>query len=75
MIKKPKDFRNFKKEIINKKIKKIRRRAKFILFDLSENKTLLIHQKLTGHLLLGKWEKKNNQWIISSFPLSEKSLT
>jgi len=62
MIKKPKNFQNFKKEIVGKKIKNIQRRAKFILFDLSEGKTLLIHQKLTGHLLLGKWQKKKNKW-------------
>lgn len=73
-IKKPNDLRNFKKELVNKKIKNIRRRAKFILFDLSGGKTLLIHQKLTGHLLLGKWRKKKNHW--ESFKencLSEKT--
>lgn len=72
MIKKPKSFHSFKKELINRKIKKIRRRAKFILFDLSGDKTLLIHQKLTGHLLLGKWQRKNGQWLASSSLLSEK---
>jgi formamidopyrimidine-DNA glycosylase len=62
MIKKPKDFEQFKKEIKGKKIEKVWRRGKNILFDLSGNKTLLIHQKLTGHLLLGKWQKKGNEW-------------
>lgn len=55
MIKKPKNFQEFKKEIKGRKIGKIWRRGKNILFELSGNKTLLIHQKLTGHLLLGKW--------------------
>jgi len=72
MVKKPKDFEDFKKEVINRKIKNIRRRAKFILFDLSGDKTLLIHQKLTGHLLLGKWKKKDNKWLALSPSLSER---
>ncbi len=71
-IGKPKDFEEFKKELIGNKIKNIRRRAKFILFDLSGGKTLLIHQKLTGHLLLGKWRRKDNKWLASSPPLLEK---
>lgn len=62
IIKKPKDFQQFKKEIKGKKIKKIWRRGKNILFDLSGGKTLLLHQKLTGHLLLGEWELKENNW-------------
>ncbi|HDJ30449.1 MAG TPA: DNA-formamidopyrimidine glycosylase [bacterium] len=74
-IKKPKDFTLFKKEIKGKKIKNVKRRAKLILFDLSGDKTLLIHQKLTGHLLLGKWEKKGNQWRPPPGFLSEKMNT
>jgi len=72
MVKKPKDFEQFEKEIKGKKIKKVWRRGKNILLDLSDNKTLLIHQKLTGHLLLGKWEKINNKWQPPPGPLSEK---
>jgi formamidopyrimidine-DNA glycosylase len=63
MIKRPNSFEEFKKEVIGGKIKNVRRRGKNILIDLSQNKTLLIHQKLTGHLLLGKWKFKKNQWI------------
>lgn len=62
IVKKPKDFEKFRKEIKEKKIEKIWRRGKNIIFDLSENKSLLVHQKLTGHLLLGKWEFKNGKW-------------
>lgn len=63
MIKKPKKFSDFKKEIIGKKITKIWRRGKNILFDLSSGKTLLIHLKLTGHLLLGKWKLEGKKWV------------
>lgn len=60
-VKKP-DFEDFKKELIGKTIEKIRRRGKNILFELSEGKTLLIHQKLTGHLLYGIWEREKDKW-------------
>jgi formamidopyrimidine-DNA glycosylase len=62
MIKKPKSFGRFKKEIKNKKIKRIWRRAKNIIIDLSGGKTLLIHQKMTGHMLLGRWKMKDGKW-------------
>jgi len=62
IIKKPKDFEEFKKKIKGKKIQKIWRRGKNIIFELSNNKILLIHQKLTGHLLLGKWKLENRKW-------------
>ena len=62
IVKKPKDFEQFKKEIKNKKIKKIWRRAKNIIFDLSDGYSLLVHQKMTGHLLVGKWNMKNGTW-------------
>ena len=72
MIKLPRSFEQFKKEIKGKKIQKVWRRGKNILFDLSENKTLLIHQKLTGHLLLGKWELGKGEWQAKiPGPLSE----
>ena len=71
-IKRPKNFTIFRREIKAKKIKNIERRAKFILFALSGNKTLLVHQKLTGHLLLGKWKKENKHWRPPPGSLSEK---
>jgi formamidopyrimidine-DNA glycosylase len=70
MIKKPKDFKGFKKEIKRKKIKNIRRRGKNILIDLSGSKTLLIHQKLTGHLLLGRWRLEKGGWTPIPLPPS-----
>ena len=67
-----KTFEQFKKEIKGRKIKDIKRRGKNILFELSGSKTLLVHQKLTGHFLYGKWEKQGDKWKPSSGPLSEK---
>ena len=62
MIKGPKDFEQFKKEIKGKKIQKVWRRGKNIIFELSQRLSLLIHQKLTGHLLLGKWGLEKGVW-------------
>ena len=55
MIKYPKGFNSFKKEIVGRKILKVARRGKNILIHLSDNKTLLVHQKMTGHLMYGEW--------------------
>ncbi len=55
-------FRNIKNKIIGKKILGLERRGKNILIHLSGGITLLIHQKLTGHLLYGKWKFKGGNW-------------
>lgn len=52
----PKYFRIFKKEITGKKVLSVERRAKNILINISGNKTILIHLKMTGHLLYGKYK-------------------
>ncbi|MBI3631707.1 MAG: DNA-formamidopyrimidine glycosylase [Candidatus Staskawiczbacteria bacterium] len=73
IVKKPKDFKVFKKEIKGKKIIKIWRRAKNIIFDLSQGYSLLVHQKMTGHLMVGEWKQANNKWRpIKKGPLEEK---
>ena len=53
----PKYFASFKKEILNKKIKSAERQAKNILINLSGGKTILIHMKMTGHLLYNNRDK------------------
>jgi len=57
LIKKPRAA-VFRKSIVGAKILKAKRRAKNILIYLSDDRLLLIHQKMTGHLLIGKWEIK-----------------
>lgn len=71
-VKKPSNFKQFKREIKGRKIEKIWRRGKNILFDLSGGKILLVHQKLTGHLLFGKWKRKGEKWLPPPGTLSEK---
>ncbi len=53
---------NFKKQVKGKKILSIRRRAKYIIMDIEGKKTLFIHQKISGHLLYGKWKMENGKW-------------
>jgi len=67
-------YKEFIKQVKNRKILQARRRAKYILIDLSGNKTIIIHQKISGHLLYGKWEIKNNipQSLVSG-PLTDDS--
>ena len=73
LVKNPKDFEVFRKEIKGKKIKRIWRRGKNIIFDLSDGYSLLVHQKMTGHLMVGKWIQKNGKWApIEKGPLEEK---
>ncbi|MFH1036725.1 MAG: DNA-formamidopyrimidine glycosylase [Patescibacteria group bacterium] len=62
IVKKPGSFGVFKKDIIGRKIQRIWRRGKNILFDLSGGRILLVHQKMTGHLLLGEWKMIKNGW-------------
>ena len=72
LIKKPKSFTAFKKALKGRKIEAVRRRGKNILLEVSGGKTILIHQKLTGHLLFGKWRRKKGKWISEiNGPLAE----
>ncbi len=55
-IKDPVFFEYFKSAIIGKKILSVERRAKNILINISGGKTILVHMKMTGHLLYGKYK-------------------
>ncbi len=64
-LKDPTFFRSFKKRVIGQKVIKVERRAKNILINISGGETILIHLKMTGHLLFGKYilNKKENKWL------------
>ncbi|MFH0803950.1 MAG: bifunctional DNA-formamidopyrimidine glycosylase/DNA-(apurinic or apyrimidinic site) lyase [Candidatus Tagabacteria bacterium] len=55
-------FRKIKDKAVARKILGLERKGKNILIHLSGNLTLLVHQKMTGHLLYGKWELKSGEW-------------
>jgi formamidopyrimidine-DNA glycosylase len=63
-IKNPTYFQKFKKAIKGAKIIKAERRAKNVLIHLSNKETILIHMKMTGHIMYGKYvyDKKKNAW-------------
>lgn len=63
-IKNPKFFKIFSKAVINQKVKSVTRRGKNILINLQNGKTILVHMKMTGHLMYGKYsyDKRKNKW-------------
>lgn len=61
-IKDPKYLKIFKENIIDKKILNVERKAKNILIHLNEGVTILVHMKMTGHFLYGKYQFEKNSW-------------
>ncbi len=60
-------FKKFTDFVVGSKVINAERRAKNILINLSNKKTILVHMKMTGHLLYGmyKYDKKKNSWKAS----------
>lgn len=66
-------FKEFKKKVVGQKFIKAERRAKNILINITGENTILVHLKMTGHLMIGKYkyDKKKNSWSPDE---SEKNL-
>lgn len=64
-IKDPKYFSLFKKRVKDRKILNVTRRAKNVLINLDKNLTILVHMKMTGHLLYGDYDRSDpyNRYI------------
>ncbi|MDP3962542.1 MAG: DNA-formamidopyrimidine glycosylase [bacterium] len=58
-IKDPKYFSYFKKIAKRKTITSVSRRAKNVLIHLSDNFTIIVHMKMTGHLLYGGYDRSD----------------
>jgi formamidopyrimidine-DNA glycosylase len=58
-IKDPEFFNYFKKKIKGAKVLGVSRRAKNILISLSNDFTILIHMKMTGHVMYGNYNRKD----------------
>lgn len=71
-IKDRKYFAMFERATNKSKVISADRRAKNILINLDNKKTILIHMKMTGHLLFGKYEydSRHNKWS----PIEPQSL-
>lgn len=54
-------FKTLKAGVRGKKIQRVSRRGKHILIELSEDKTLVIHMKMRGHLLYGKYTLRDEK--------------
>lgn len=63
-IKNPEFFKTFKKKVVGQKILKSERQGKNILIHLSNSETILIHMKMTGHMMYGVYafDKRENRW-------------
>ncbi len=70
-IKNKKYFEFFKKETVGEKVKNAERRGKNILIHLTGGKTILIHMKMTGHLLYGKYNWDGKKWKSQEKLLSD----
>lgn len=57
----PQSESEFGARIIGKKIVAVDRRAKNVLIHLTESHLLLIHQKISGRLLIGNWERSSKR--------------
>ena len=66
------NFQLLKKTIEGERIEAVQRRGKNILILLSGNLVLLIHQKISGHLLFGEWKLENRRWISSQKNMIER---
>jgi formamidopyrimidine-DNA glycosylase len=70
-IKNKKYFDFFRKEIVGEKVVNAERRGKNVLIHLTNGKTILIHMKMTGHLLYGKYEWNGKKWHSNAPLLSD----
>ena len=69
-------FTSFKKKILGKKIAGASRRAKNVLIHLSSGSTILIHMKMTGHIMYGRYKfdkkKTKDPWTpVDEGPLKD----
>ena len=70
-IKDRKYFDWFRRKIIEQKIEDVGRRGKNVLINLSDEETILVHMKMTGHLLYGTY-KKNVKFKNQNEKLKER---
>ncbi len=67
-IKNPEYFKTFRNKILGKKILGGGRRGKNVLIYLSGNLVILVHMKMTGHLIYGKFSKRTVGKKIEWYP-------
>lgn len=72
-IKDPAHFVLLRKAVRGRTIQRVERRAKNILIRLDGDLTILVHMKMTGHFLVGRFtrDKKANKWIAPAGPMRD----
>ena len=61
-IKNPSFFKTFRSHVVGKKVLSVSRVGKNILIHLEKNLTILVHMKMTGHLLYGTYARNGRLW-------------
>lgn len=72
-LKNEKYYKDFKKKVVGAKIISLGRIGKNILINLSNKETILVHMKMTGHLMVGSYIlQKYARWVaIQKGPLQD----
>lgn len=58
-------FKKFSERVVGKQIESANRRGKNVLIHLSGSHTILVHMKMTGHLLYGTYKKHGKTWVAT----------
>lgn len=67
-----KQFKELATKLRGQRIISVTRVGKNILFNFSGNLTLLAHQKMSGHFLVGRWNKIKKEGVTSWVPSKQK---
>ena len=68
-VKDPHYFKYFKKKVLGQRIKSASRLAKNVLINLDSGDVILVHMKMTGHLMYGDYDRSDplNRFIHLKF--------
>lgn len=61
-VKHPSYFISFKNQVIGQKITHMSRRGKHVVIHLDSGEQIVIHMKMTGHLLYGRYALEKKKW-------------
>lgn len=71
-LKNEKYYENFRKLTIGSKITDVRRIGKNVIVDLNTKYSIIVHMKMTGHLMVGRYVTNSGAWIpLEKGPLQD----
>lgn len=62
MLRRPKERMAFLRVLSGEKVIEVGRRGKIVWLRLTHGKNLFVHQKLSGHLVYGRWARHRGIW-------------